>query len=197
MSLPFPGFSTHLIPDLSTLILVHSVRAAVDKLRQQFFLAMIEGYANIHDWDAALKVVMEAFHHVSTALQKPLWQWRVITLSKKGKSVLDGIQKLKESDPSLQAQVYGILARASSNVQQQQESYQKAIEVGALCTGTVCCVCNVPGGLVMGAVFLALAGSVYGFPGSEQILQDLPGSPLTVSCILLADRMFHCMCATI
>jgi hypothetical protein len=110
----------------------YSVRTAVDKLRQQFFLAMIEGYANMHDWDAALKTVLEAFTYVSTALQKPLWQWRVITLSKKGKNVLDGIQKLKESDPSLQAQVFGILARASSNVQQQQESYQKAIEVSVI-----------------------------------------------------------------
>lgn len=50
-------------------------------------------------------------------------------MSKKGKNVLDGIQKLKEGDPSLQAQVFGILARASNNAQQQQESYQKAIEV--------------------------------------------------------------------
>lgn len=105
------------------------IRAAVDKLRQQFYLAMIEGFANVHDWDSALKSVLEAFNHVSTALQKPLWQWRVITLSKKGKNVLDGIQKLKEGDPSLQAQVYGILARASSNPQQQLESYLKAIEV--------------------------------------------------------------------
>ena len=103
--------------------------AAVDKLRQQFFLAMIEGFANVFDWDSALKTVLEAFSYVSGALQKPLWQWRVITLSKKGKNVLDGIQKLKEGDPSLQAQVYGILARASSNPQQQLESYMKAIEV--------------------------------------------------------------------
>lgn len=105
------------------------VRSAVDKLRQQFFLAMIEGFANVYDWDQALKTVLEAFEYVSAPLQKPLWQWRVITLSKKGKNVLDGIQKLKEGDPSLQAQVYGILARASSNPQQQLESYAKAIEV--------------------------------------------------------------------
>ena len=105
------------------------VRSAVDKLRQQFYLAMIEGFANVHDWDNALKTVLEAFNYVSKELQKPLWQWRVITLSKKGKNVLDGIQKLKEGDPSLQAQVYGILARASSNPQQQLESYMKAIEI--------------------------------------------------------------------
>ena len=103
--------------------------AAVDKLRQQFYLAMIEGFANIFNWDGALKTVMEAFSFVSSGLQKPLWQWRVITLSKKGKNVLDGIQKLKEGDPSLQAQVFGILARASSIPQQQLESYMKAIEV--------------------------------------------------------------------
>ena len=106
-----------------------STRGAVDQLRQQFFLAIIEGYANQFDWDKVMRSVLEAFEHVSTERQKPLWQWRVIALSKKGKSVLDGMQKLKEGDPSLQAQVYGILARASSIPQQQLESYLKAIEI--------------------------------------------------------------------
>jgi hypothetical protein len=100
-----------------------------DKLMQQFYLAIIEGYANVFDWDNATKIVMEAFNHVPISLQKPLWQWRVIGMSKKGKSVLDGLQKLKEGDPSLQAQVYGVLARASTNPEQQLESYMTAITI--------------------------------------------------------------------
>jgi hypothetical protein len=98
-------------------------------LRQQFYLAMIEGCANIFDWDGALKLVLEAFDCVSSELQKPLWQWRVISMSKKGKNVLDGLQKLKESDPSLQAQVFIILARSSNNPKQQLESYMRAVEI--------------------------------------------------------------------
>jgi len=104
-------------------------KAASDKLMQQFYLAIIEGYANVFDWDNATKIVMEAFTHVPTSLQKPLWQWRVIAMSKKGKSVLDGLQKLKEGDPSLQAQVYGVLARASTIPEQQLESYMTAITI--------------------------------------------------------------------
>ena len=98
-------------------------------LRQQFYLATIEGFANIFDWTNALKMVMEAFDNVSVEFQKPLWQWRVIAMSKKGKSVLDGLQKLKENDPKLQAQVYAILARSSSDVRQQLEAYMKAVEI--------------------------------------------------------------------
>jgi hypothetical protein len=104
-------------------------KASSDKLMQQFYLAIIEGYANVFDWDNATKIVMEAFTHVPTSLQKPLWQWRVIAMSKKGKSVLDGLQKLKEGDPSLQAQVYGVLARASTIPEQQLESYMTAITI--------------------------------------------------------------------
>ena len=98
-------------------------------LRQQFYLAMIEEQAQSHEWDAALEIVFEAFDKVPAKLQKPLWKWRVIVLSKKGKNVLDGIQKLKEGDASLQARVYGILARASSNPKQQIEAYKKTIDI--------------------------------------------------------------------
>jgi len=98
-------------------------------LRQQFYLAVIEGFANVFDWTNALKYVMEAFEHVSADFQKPLWQWRVISMSKKGKSVLDGMQKLKETDPLLQAQVFAILARASNDCSQQLQAYIKAVEI--------------------------------------------------------------------
>ena len=98
-------------------------------LRQQFYLSMIEGTAVNNEWDDVLDLVFEAFDNVSVALQKPLWRWRVIVLSKKGKNVLDGIQKMKEGDSSLQAKVYATLARASTNPKQQIEAYQKTIEI--------------------------------------------------------------------
>jgi len=44
-----------------------------------------------------------------------------------GKSVLDGLQKLKVSDPRLQAQVFALLARASSDPKQQLQAFIKAL----------------------------------------------------------------------
>lgn len=98
-------------------------------LRQQYYLAMVQGFAMVFDWVGCLKMVMEAFEHVPSHLQKPLWRWRVVAMSKRGKNVLDGLQKLKENNTSLQAQVFGVLARSSTSPKQQLESYVKAIEV--------------------------------------------------------------------
>ena len=98
-------------------------------LRQQFYLAMIEEQALSRNYEEASELVFEAFDKVPSKLQKPLWKWRVVVLSKKGKNVLDAIQKLKEGDASLQARVYAILARASSNPKQQIEAYKKTIEI--------------------------------------------------------------------
>ena len=70
-----------------------------------------------------------AFAHVPPALQRPLWQWRVIFLSKLGRSALDGLAKMKEGDVLLQAKVWSALARASSSTKAQLLSYSKALEL--------------------------------------------------------------------
>ena len=101
----------------------------VCQLTQQLFLGIIAGHAAGLDWDATLSVVNEAFEYVPAALQKPLWKWRVVATSKRGKDVLAALSKLKEGAPSLQARVYAILARASSNPTQQLEAYRKTIEI--------------------------------------------------------------------
>ena len=98
-------------------------------LKQQFYLAHIECLSFDSNWDAVLDMVIEAFENVSPKMQKPLWKWRVVAMSKKGKNVLDGIQNLKEGDPSLQAKVYAILARSSSIPKQQLDAYKKTIEI--------------------------------------------------------------------
>jgi hypothetical protein len=75
-------------------------------LRQQLYLYLIDDLASrTEDWNAVLNLVLEAFENVPVELQKPLWRWRVTVLSKKGKSVLDGINKLTagQRDPELQA----------------------------------------------------------------------------------------------
>jgi hypothetical protein len=80
-------------------------------LKQQIYLVLIENMSKTEDWDATLSLVMEAFAKVPAELQKPLWRWRVIVMSKKGKSVLDGIQKLTagQRDPTLQARSVDVL----------------------------------------------------------------------------------------
>ena len=88
-------------------------------------------------------MIFDGFENIYSEYHKPLWQWRVITLSKKNKSVEDGMQKLKEGDVVLQAEVYGILARASGSKQQQLQSYMKAIEVCCECIVYVLCIYSV------------------------------------------------------
>ena len=101
----------------------------VSLVKQQFYLAMVQEYTLREEWKIAQTTLMEAFDEIPVSLQKPLWKWRVIVLSKRGKSVLDGIQKLKESDASLQARVYAILARSATRTGQQLEAYRKTIEI--------------------------------------------------------------------
>ena len=96
---------------------------------QQMYVSMIDEESQILDWDAALKLVLEAFAQLPQSMHKPLWKWRVVVMSKKGKNVLDSLQKMKESDKSLQARVFGILARSASNPKQQLEAYHQAAEI--------------------------------------------------------------------
>jgi hypothetical protein len=114
---------------IDSLLTCNKKNAMAASLKQQMYLSLIDGCSQDRNWDEAQNIVFEAFDHVPIVLQKPLWKWRVVVLSKKGKNVLDGIQKLKEGNISLQARVYGILARASSNPKQQLDAYKKTIEI--------------------------------------------------------------------
>ena len=98
-------------------------------VKLKFYLSIIEEFAQSEEWKQAMEVVMDAFENVPSGMQKPLWKWRVIVMSKLGKSVLDGMQKLKENDPALQARVYAILARSASKKRHQLEAYRKTVEI--------------------------------------------------------------------
>jgi len=113
-----------------------SQKAIVSKLQQQLYLVMIEGYVSSQQWKTVQATISEAFDQVCTSLHKPLWLWKVIAMSKEGKITLDGIEKLKESNASLQAQVYGNLARSSCSLLHQKGFYLKAIEI--LASGNHC-----------------------------------------------------------
>ncbi|CAN0536169.1 unnamed protein product, partial [Ectocarpus sp. 12 AP-2014] len=60
--------------------------------------------------------------------QRPLWQWRVVFLSRLGITSLDGLAKTKESDKVLQGKSWCTLARSASDPKQQLSAYLKALE---------------------------------------------------------------------
>ncbi|GMH80291.1 hypothetical protein TrST_g6381 [Triparma strigata] len=92
------------------------------------FILLFECYADVEDWSGGLQAVNSAFLQVPVEMQRPLWQRRIVFMSKLGKGVLDGMQKMKESDPVLQSKVWAILARAASSTKQQMEAYVMAVE---------------------------------------------------------------------
>ncbi|GMI14612.1 hypothetical protein TrLO_g7160 [Triparma laevis f. longispina] len=92
------------------------------------FILLFECYADVEDWSGGLQAVNSAFLQVPMEMQRPLWQRRIVFMSKLGKGVLDGMQKMKESDPVLQSKVWAILARAASSTKQQMEAYVMAVE---------------------------------------------------------------------
>jgi hypothetical protein len=75
-------------------------------LRVQLFALLCECLADASRWADGLREVTEAFPHVPLTLARPLWQWRVVFLSRLGRSALDGLAKMKESDPLLQVQIF-------------------------------------------------------------------------------------------
>ena len=59
------------------------------------------------------------FELVPKAQQKPVWEAKMIFMSKQGKNELQAISNMKEADASLQAKVWIRLARASNNLYRQ------------------------------------------------------------------------------
>ena len=63
------------------------------KLRLRLYLVLLDCYKDAEDWKNGLDTVDEAFQYVPSALQKPLWNVRVIFLSKVGGNVAEGLAK--------------------------------------------------------------------------------------------------------
>ena len=69
------------------------------------------------------------FELIPKNLQKSIWEAKMIFMSKQGKSELQAISNMKESDASLQAKLWLRLARASNITNKQFYFYTKAIEI--------------------------------------------------------------------
>jgi hypothetical protein len=97
---------------------------------KDLFLVLVKDLIVKADYDLALRLLQKAFDViVDSGLQKDLWPSRVICMSKKGMAVLDGLQKLKERDPLLQASVLALFARSTKDINQKIATYQSVLEL--------------------------------------------------------------------
>lgn len=63
------------------------------------------------------------------SLHRPIWEAKMMFMSKQGKNELQAISSIKEAEPSLQAKLWVKLARIAPNLAKQQSSYVKALEI--------------------------------------------------------------------
>jgi tetratricopeptide (TPR) repeat protein len=97
-------------------------------LRVGLYEVLFECYTDQAAWQDGLNAVEQAFQYVPAQYQKTLWQARVVFMSKLGRSVQEGLSKMKQSDAVLQARVWASLARASADPGAQLSAYAKALE---------------------------------------------------------------------
>jgi hypothetical protein len=102
----------------------------LQEVLRDLYLVLIEDLIAKNLYDIALKQLDKAFISITdNRLQKDLWPSRVVCMSKKGMSVLDGLQKLKERDPLLQASVLALFARSTKDIKSKLATYQQTIEL--------------------------------------------------------------------
>ena len=94
-------------------------------LSQLFFKAALEN----DEFQLGENCADMVFELVPKNLQKPIWEAKMIFMSKQGKNELQAISNMKETDATLKAKVWIRLARASTNIYKQQTAYGKAIEI--------------------------------------------------------------------
>lgn len=125
--------------DVTRRLLFKPLRSMLDELanvgdtselefRVTLYCLLFEIYFDEERWHDGIESVEEAFQQIPQALQKPLWKYRVIFMSKLGKSVQEGLSKMKESDNALQAKVWATVARSSTDLGAQFMAYSNALE---------------------------------------------------------------------
>ncbi|CAM9765355.1 unnamed protein product, partial [Ectocarpus sp. 4 AP-2014] len=97
-------------------------------VRARLYVLLFECYSDRSEWKQGLAAVTDSLRCVPPDFQRPLWQWRVVFLSRLGITSLDGLAKTKESDKVLQGKSWCTLARSASDPKQQLSAYLKALE---------------------------------------------------------------------
>lgn len=93
------------------------------------FTARYECYSDLQDWDAVHEMLEEAFPVIPTVHQRRLWAIRMISLSRQGKNVVGAMGKMRETEPKSQADIWVVLANASSRRADQLGAYAEAITI--------------------------------------------------------------------
>ena len=96
--------------------------------RVMLYQLIFDCHSDAEDWEGGLEAVHRAFNDIPRHLQRPLWTSRVVFSSKLGKSVAEGLAKVKESDPTLQARSWATLARSSSRPKDQLVAYLRVLD---------------------------------------------------------------------
>lgn len=96
--------------------------------RVQLYQLLLKCCEDAEEWQAGLLAVKEAFQYIPKSLQRPLWSSRVKFLSKLGKNVAEGINKMKESDVAMQARAWLTLADSSTEETDIMSAFLSAID---------------------------------------------------------------------
>lgn len=93
------------------------------------YTARYDCYADRSRWDAVHEMLGEAFAVVPSQDQRRLWALRMLALSRQGKNVVVAMSKMKETQAKAQADIWLVLASASSRRSDQLDAYAKAIQI--------------------------------------------------------------------
>ncbi|KAF0699363.1 Aste57867_10079 [Aphanomyces stellatus] len=126
---PTPSFRRKLTADMHIMLdHLSAVDAGQYAFRADFVCALLDIYEEVQEWGAGLSTVEAAFAVIPPAHQRPLWRYRVIFMSKLGKSVQDGFAKMKENDVLLQARVSKRIAASSTDPGAQYKALYRAVK---------------------------------------------------------------------
>ncbi|OQR85467.1 hypothetical protein ACHHYP_11792 [Achlya hypogyna] len=127
---PNPSFRRKLLPDLQRMLghLTAAGPAADWSFRLEFVCALLDVFEELHLWEPGLEAVEAAFATIPAFYQRPLWQYRVIFMSKLGKSVQDGFAKMKDADVLLQARVAKRVAASSTDASAQYKALFRTVK---------------------------------------------------------------------
>ena len=97
-------------------------------LRVKLYLVLFDCFQDAGQWQDGLRACIASFQQVDVEYRRPLWEARVLFMSKLGKNVASGVAKMKESDETLLAQMWGTLARSFKAPADQMEAYAAALK---------------------------------------------------------------------
>ncbi|OQS06623.1 hypothetical protein THRCLA_20333, partial [Thraustotheca clavata] len=125
-----PSYRRKLLPDLEKMLNhVNTITITKDwSFRLELVCALLDIYEELQLWEPGLATVDAAFATIPANLQRPLWQYRIIFLSKLGKSVQDGFAKMKDNDVLLQARVAKRIAASSTDPAAQYKALYRTVK---------------------------------------------------------------------